>query len=432
MPKQKFAKGLIVIYRQQILDCLDVFTKQPVKHFYDILFQNLDLSGIPAFPAKGRKGFSAHAMLRAFILMKIERFHWITQLIEYLDNNLIIAYFCGFDPAKKLPSYSAFDRFIQSFPHELLDHLMASQVQDLYKKGILSSAFIGIDSMPIFANTKLNNPNAFHFDKNGTLKQPKSDLDCRLGAHASSNAPGKNKVYYYQGYKEHVAVDCISGLPLACLTTPANVADCSVALNLVKKTNTVIPLYGGALLADKGYDAKYIYDSLVQDFALTPYIPLNMRNTKKKLFSGGRLLCKAGLPMNKGGKSHDNNRTRQRFYCPLRLSKDKDCPCKHEKFYNGKVRRGCEQWVTVPDDLRLQIDRHSYDFKITYARRTWCERYNSRFKMAGNARMWVRSLSAVSNMNVLTHIAILSVALAAVNTGNAKGVTSIKAMKCSA
>lgn len=361
--------------------------------------------------------------------MKIERFHWITQLIEYLDNNLIIAYFCGFDPAKKLPSYSSFDRFIQSFSYALLDQLMASQVQYLHTKTILSPAFVGIDSMPIFANTKLNNPHAFRFDKDGNLKQPKADLDCRLGAHSSSNAIGKNKVYYYQGYKEHVAVDCISGLPIACLTTPADVADCSVALDLVKKANTVIPLYGGSLLADKGYDAKYIYDSLVADFALKPYIPLNKRNTKKTTFSSGRLLCQAGLHMNKDGTSHDRNRTRQRFYCPLRFSKDKVCPCKHEKFYNGKKHRGCEQWVTVPSDLRLQIDRHSYDFKITYSRRTCCERYNSRFKMAGNPRMWVRSLAAVSNMNILTHIALLSVAIAAVNTGNAKAVTSINQMK---
>jgi len=394
-----------------------------------MLFQNLDLSMIPAFPSRGRKGFSSHAMIRAFIVMKIERFQWITQLIEYLDNNLVIAYLCGFDPVKNLPSYSVFDRFIQSFSHELLDDLMASQVQKLSHFGIISSSFIGIDSMPIFANTKLNNPNSFHFDKKGDLKCPKSDLDCKLGAHASSNAIGKNKVYYYHGYKEHVAVDCISGLPLASLTTSADVADCSVAMELVKKTNGVIPLYGGALLGDKGYDAKYIYDSLVQDFALTPYIPLNKRNTKKTTFFDGRLICKAGMPMNKAGKSHDNNRIRQRFYCSLRFSKDKDCPCKHEKFYNGKTRRGCEQWVTIPNDLRLKLDRQSHNFKITYARRTWCERYNSRFKMAGNARMWVRSLSAVSNMNVLTHIALLNVALAAVNTGNAKGITSIKAMK---
>jgi len=70
----------IVIYHQQILDCLDVCTKQPVKHFYDILFQNLDLSSMPAFPIKGQKLFSAHSMLRAFILMKIERFHWLLNL----------------------------------------------------------------------------------------------------------------------------------------------------------------------------------------------------------------------------------------------------------------------------------------------------------------------------------------------------------------
>ena len=369
-------------------------------------------------------------MIRAFIVMKIEHFKWITQLIEYLNNNLIIAHYCGFDIAKKLPAYSSFDRFVKNFSHQQLDAVMTSLVRRLQALDVISCDFVGIDSMPLFANTKFNNPNAF-FHKSDS-KTPASDNDCRLGVHAASNALSKPKVYFYYGYKEHVAVDCSSGLPIASITTPADMHDSKAAISLLTKANAAIPLYGGRLLADKGYDVKDIYNTVHDTFAMSPYIPLNKRNTKKNVFSNGRLLCQAGLMMNKDGTSHNNGCIRQRFYCPLRFSKEQDCPCKNPKFYNGRKHRGCQQWVTLPSDLRLSIDRASHNFKITYKRRTWCERYNSRFKASGNARLWVRSMDAVANMNILTHVALLAVALCAVLNNRLKDMKCIQALKRSA
>ncbi|MEG6567564.1 hypothetical protein V6B95_11420 [Thermoanaerobacterium saccharolyticum] len=37
--------------------------------------------------------------------MKAEKFGEISDFIDYLNNNLIIAHLCGFDITKKLPSY---------------------------------------------------------------------------------------------------------------------------------------------------------------------------------------------------------------------------------------------------------------------------------------------------------------------------------------
>lgn len=51
--------------------------------------------------------------------------------------------------------------------------------------------------------------------------------------------------------------------------------------------------------------------------------------------------------------------------------------------------------ITIPDDLRLLLDRNSRYFKRTYSLRTECERYNSRFKGTGQERMWVRNKSSV-------------------------------------
>ena len=61
--------------------------------FYDKLFSSLDFT-LPR-AATGRRGFPKEAMVCAFIVMKCEGFTQITDLMDYLDNNRIIAHYCG-------------------------------------------------------------------------------------------------------------------------------------------------------------------------------------------------------------------------------------------------------------------------------------------------------------------------------------------------
>ena len=126
-------------------------------------------------------------------------------------------------------------------------------------------------------------------------------------------------------------------------------------------------------------------------------------------------LCEAGLAMNRDEKSYDRNPARQKYCYPFKQSGI--CPIQHRKFYNGKKHRGCTKWVTIPDDLRLSIDRNSRYFKNYYSLRTESERYNSRFKNTGQECMWVRNEASVANLNTLAHISLLTVAAAAITTG---------------
>ena len=97
---------VVFIYRQEILKDVSLFTSQPKAKFYDELFINLDLSCIPAHNSKiGRAGYSNHSMICAFIVMKCEGFSQISDLHDYLSNNLIIAHYCGFDISRELPSF---------------------------------------------------------------------------------------------------------------------------------------------------------------------------------------------------------------------------------------------------------------------------------------------------------------------------------------
>lgn len=364
--------------------------------------------------------------------MKCEGFSQITDLADYLDNNRIIAHYCGFDIMKPLPSYWTYDRFLKKLDNGELKEIMAQQVKKLCELGIVDASFIGLDSTPVAANTKQNNPKSFAKDKFKPENHPKADPDCALGVHSASNQHNERRYEFYWGYKNHILVDCISGLPLYELTTPANTADVSVVSDILRSANAVLPLRECTFQGDKGYDAKAVYNLVKDVYEGDAVIPLNKRGTKDpQKIPAGNLLCDAGLAMHKDGKTTDNGRTRQKFCCPFRQSKTGCSPCGHKNWNNGKKNRGCTKYVTLPSDYRLSIDRDCLHFKRTYALRSECERYNSRFKAAGQERLWIRSGNSAANLNTISHIAVLTVALAAISSGS-RSYRSAKSLRRSA
>ena len=423
--------GSAVIYRQEIIQDITLFTSEPKARFYSELFSHLDLSDFPDNIAKtGRKGFSNHAKLRAAIVMKCECFSCITDLLDYLQNNLLIAHYCGFNIVKPLPSYWTLDRFINSLDNDLLQNLMHSQVKKLYELGVIDTSFIALDSTPVMANTSQNNPKSFKKDKFKPENQPKSDKDCGLGVHTASNQHNGKNFEFYWGYKNHVLVDCITGLPIFELTTTADVSDSTVALNILSQTNSFLPINECTFIADKAYDVKEIYNTVKNVYNGDCAIPLNKRNTKNpKKLPSGHPICEAGLAMSKDGKISEDGKTRQKYCCPFRQSKTSACPCNHKNWNNGKKNKGCTKYITVHDDYRLSIDRDCISFKKIYALRTEAERYNSRFKQTGQERLWVHSMNAAKNLNTIAHIAFLAVAYAAFITNSKRSLRSLKSAK---
>ena len=363
---------------------MTLFTSQSAAAFYDKLFSSLDFT-LPR-AATGRRGFPKEAMVCAFIVMKCEGFTQITDLMDYLDNNRIIAHYCGFNIMEPLPSYWTYDRFLKKMDNAALKEIMAAQVKKLYEMGIVDASFIGLDSTPVMANTKQNNPKSFAKNKFSKENHPKRDPDCALGVHSASNQHNE-RVCVLLGLQE----PCAGGLHLraASIRTapPANIMDSTVAVDILAAANQILSLQGCSFLADKGYDAKNIYNTVKSVYEGEAFIPLKKRNSKSKALSAGNLICDAGLAMHKDGKTTDNNRTRQKFCCPFRQSKTGVCPCNRKNWNNGKKNRGCVKYRIIPTDYRLSIDRGCLCFKRTYALRTECERYNSRFKASGQERL---------------------------------------------
>lgn len=310
-------KGLAAIYRQEIMRDVLLFTSQGIASFYDKLFSSIEFILPCAYT--GHKGYPKEAMLCAFIVMKCEGFNQITDLVDFLQCNLLIAHYSGFDITRPLPSYWTFGRFLRRLKNGDLKHIMAAKVRKLYELGVLDASFIRLDSTPIAASTAQNNPKAFGKSKFDPENHPRNDPDCALGVHTASNQHNEKNYEFYWGYKNHILVDCISGLPICELTTPANVADSTVALDILSAADKVIPVRECTFIADKGYDAKAIYNAVRDVYQGQAVIPLNRRNAKDPAkLPVGNLLCEAGLAMHKDGKTSDNGRTRQKFCCPFR------------------------------------------------------------------------------------------------------------------
>lgn len=235
------------------------------------------------------------------------------------------------------------------------------------------------------------------------------------------------------GLQKSCVIDCITGLPIFEITTPANVSDSSVALDILNQTNDFLPLNECSFIADKGYDVKSIYNTVKHLYNGSCVIPLNHRNSKKvNKLSSGNLVCDAGLAMWKDGTFSDNNRTRQKFCCPLKTSKSSFCPCNHKNWNNGKKHRGCTKYITLPDDYRLSICRDSISFKKIYALRSESERYNSRFKTFSNERFWVHSFKSIQNLISVTHLALLLVSFSSILSNNKISYRAYKSLLRSA
>lgn len=370
-------------------------------------------------------------MLCAFIVMKCEGFGYITDLVDYLENNRLIAYYCGFDVTKPLPSYWTFERFIKNLNNGALKEIMASLVKQLYELGVVDASFIGLDSTPLMANTAQNNPKSLVKNKFSKEDHPKGDSDCALGVHTASNQHNEKKYQFYWGYKSHILVNCISGLPIYEMTTPANVHDASVTEAVLAGASAALPIEECTFIADKAFDEKHVYNTVRTLYHGEAVIPLNKRNTKdpSKLPSG-HPICEAGLAMNKDGKTSDGHGgLRQKYCCPFRQAKSGQCPCNHKNWNNGKKNRGCTKYKTIPDDYRLSIDRDCLQFKRVYALRSECERYNSRFKRSGQERLWVRNRRSAENLNTVAHISALAVAYAAVVSKSRHSYRAAKSLR---
>jgi len=358
---------------------------------YSKLFFHLDLSGIQRYPCGvGQKGYDNYSMIKAFIVYALEGYRSIPQLIRELKSK---PYFSRYvlEFGKNIPHNSKFYRFINSFDPEIIRKLLAQVNKEIYANNLPES--IAIDSKPIKANTKENNPKAFKKNLSDKNQKPKRNEEATLGYYSKSNDENTNKetIIFYWGYRIHIIVDPEKDNPMTFMLTENNKKDFDVAVPLYCKLAEYYPkLYqsGISQLADKGYYAEKIFKAFNLLFNGKSYIPVNKRNSQNNATEIPN--CEKGKKM----KYHSNwyeekqNRFRVKFVCPAPKEE-----CEHRK-----TKYGCTKYFQVRKPYPGEVQQHSPGFKTKYRLRQSVERVNGFLQNLGMENPNCYTKKAIENI----------------------------------
>ena len=358
---------------------------------YSKMFEHLDLSCIQRYPyGVGPNGYDNHSMIKAFIVYALEGYRSVGQLIRELKCKPYFSrYVLGF--GSTIPHNSKFYRFIKSFDPEIIRKMLAQVNKEKYA-GCLPK-LIAIDSKPIKANTKENNPKAFRKNLSDKTTKPKRNHEATLGYFSKSNDENTNKetIVFYWGYRIHIIADPEDDTALIFKLAENNKKDFALAPYMYCALAKYYPeLYqsGLAQLGDKAYYVRDVFDSFHLLFNGKSYIPVNKRNTKD-----GPLeipTCLNGLKMKFNSCWHEEkqDRFRVRFSCPV--SKQE---CKFRK-----NKKGCNRYFQVRKPFPGEVQQHSPDFKNNYPKRQAVERINAFLQNLGLENPKCYAMNAIENI----------------------------------
>jgi hypothetical protein len=395
----------------------------PIVRKYENIFGELDLSHIPEFNRGiGANGNSQHALIRAFLIRSLESLNTVSALIRFLQANPALIYLCGFRN-QMIPHDSQFYRFLKKTNHSVIENLLYRANKTLIEEDVLSLNITAVDSKPIKALTKHNNPKNPRRELKNKNKKIKRSPKATLGyySYVTADDPQTQKKHFtfFWGYRSHAIVDATSGLVIVEGTYPNNMSDEKIARKLYKKLKRLYkPKKGMIVIGDKAYDIRDFYTFVVKQIKAEPIIPINPRNTQPdlKYSEKGHRICQAGLEMIPNGIFKDKNRLRLKERCPLKASKEiagkypTGCPCSNPKF-NGY---GCTAYQDLTDDARSKVQRNTPRFKNLYAKRFVVEQTFSRLQELKIEEARHYSLTAIRNANTIDYLALALVALVAV------------------
>jgi hypothetical protein len=390
----------------------------------------------------------------AFLVKLHEDKRFMSDLRSFLIEHPALVWWLGFaradDPtaphgfaiAETVPKRRHFSTVLRTLPNDALQFLLSASVELLRatlppsEQAAFGDTIAG-DTQALLAWVRENNPK--QFIKEGRLdkhRQPKADLDCKLGVksrpnRAPADADGDDHpaptadatpasrlqvgVDIFWGYAAGLVVTRLpdhTEVVLAERTRPFNESDASHFHPLMAQVEQRLgrkPRFGSW---DTAFDAHYVYEYFHQagGFAAVPFNSGKKGGTRQ-FAPDGAPLCAAGLAMPRLMTYLDRTsglipHTREKCGCPLRHPSKTGaaCPIDDPHFAKG----GCTTTLAADAGARIrhQLDRESAEYKQLYAQRTMVERINSQAEALGLLRPKLRRGQAIANRNTLTYVLI--------------------------
>jgi len=170
----------------------------PIVRKYEKIFGELDLCHIPEFNRGiGANGNSQHALVRAFLIRSLESLNTVPALIRFLQANPALIYLCGFRN-QMIPHDSQFYRFLKKTNHSVVEGLLYRANKTLIEEDVLSLNITAVDSKPIKALTKHNNPKNPRRELKNKNKKIKRNPKATLGyySYVTTDDPQTQKKHF--------------------------------------------------------------------------------------------------------------------------------------------------------------------------------------------------------------------------------------------
>ena len=198
--------------------------------------------------------------------------------MEQFSSQLLLSY--------SLDGFSISMRFAERLGPDKIIEIFAVMVVRLMQAGVIKGERVSLDSSIIWAWFKdcrfANKPN---HDNRRCRRHKKRDRD-------ASWTWDKHREKFVFGYRVHLAIDSLSGLPIMLTVTKAGYGDGRTVPWFVKMISKRLRLSVKKFMADAGYDGYAVRRLVIKRLKAIPFITLNPRNCKGKTKAEKHQRCK--------------------------------------------------------------------------------------------------------------------------------------------
>jgi hypothetical protein len=227
----------------------------------------------------GPKGYPPSSIFMALLLMYLKSAESILDLIRFLNSNpnwlvtLDLKRKVDGKVCYKVPDRSTFYKFARRLGPDKIVEIFSAMVVGLVKLRVIKGGKVSIDCSII---------RAWFYDCRYARSPKHNNRKCRKHRHRDKDASWEwddTRENYIFGYKVHIAIDSLSGLPIMFTVTKAGFGENRTVRWFVKMILKV-SIRVEKFLADGAYDAYSTRLLIIKKLKAIPFIALNPRNCK--------------------------------------------------------------------------------------------------------------------------------------------------------
>ncbi len=275
------------------------------------------------YGTRGNESVDPAVILKLMFLLFYENIKSERALMAQLPLRMDWLWFCGYDLDEKTPDHSVISKARRRWGLGVFTGFFENILSQCIEAGLVDGETIHVDSSMIDANASKDTlkcqfravSHNLYEELEGNAEPMQEKLEKRISTTDPDARLGKKYGKTTLGYKDHRAVDDKYGIVTATVTTPANVNDEKVLVEVINEHQTNTETKVKTAVADKAYGVGENYKYLHEQ-GITPCISHKCNssncdpafNHHKFIYDNERdcYICPAGKPLKR--KQIDNDK----------------------------------------------------------------------------------------------------------------------------